>query len=186
MSSFIPNSSCIHWKNPRFASVCANQANAELFKAMKAAGCWAVLIGGESGVQKNLNTIRKGVTLDRIRDAVRAAKAVGLRVTVPFIFGIPGETYDDALKTIDFAIELDPDLANFHALTPFPGTPLHDRAAKFGTVSGNLRDYTYQGAAFVPHGMTRDQILQVLWPPLQNPGTNHCARIALNPLRPGG
>jgi radical SAM superfamily enzyme YgiQ (UPF0313 family) len=143
-----------------FASVCANQADAELFRAMKDAGCWAVLIGGESGVQKNLNTIRKGVTLDRIRDAVRAAKEAGLRVTVPFIFGIPGETYDDALRTIDFAIELDPDLANFHALTPFPGTPLYDRAEEFGQVSGNLRDYTYQGAAFTPHGMSRDEILQ--------------------------
>lgn len=143
-----------------FASVCANQADKQLFKAMKEAGCWAVLIGGESGVQKNLNTIRKGATLDQIRKAVRAAKEAGLRVTVPFMFGIPGETYDDALKTIDFAIELDPHLANFHALTPFPGTPLHDRAEDYGTVSSDLRDFTYQGAAFVPHSMTRDEILQ--------------------------
>ena len=143
-----------------FASICANQADAELFKAMKAAGCWAVLIGGESGVQKNLNTIRKGVKLDRIRDAVRWAKEAGLRVTVPFIFGIPGETYEEALQTIDFAIELNPHLANFHALTPFPGTPLYDRAEEFGRVSGNLRDYTYQGAAFTPHGMSRDEILK--------------------------
>lgn len=143
-----------------FASVCANQADRELFKAMKDAGCWAVLIGGESGVQKNLNTIRKGVTLDRIRDAVRWAKEAGLRVTVPFIFGIPGETYDDALTTIEFAIELNPDLANFHALTPFPGTPLYDRAGEFGQVSDDLRDYTYQGAAFTPHGMSRDEILK--------------------------
>lgn len=143
-----------------FASVCANQADAELFRAMKAAGCWAVLIGGESGVQKNLNTIRKGVKLDRIRDAVQWAKEAGLRVTVPFIFGIPGESYEEALRTIDFAIELDPHLANFHALTPFPGTPLYDRAAEFGTVSGDLRNFTYQGGAFVPHGMTRDEILQ--------------------------
>jgi radical SAM superfamily enzyme YgiQ (UPF0313 family) len=142
-----------------FASVCANQADRELFQAMKDAGCWAVLIGGESGVQKNLNTIRKGVTLDRIRGAVRAAKEVGLRVTVPFIFGIPGETWDDALKTIDFAIELEPDLANFHAMTAFPGTPLYERAADYGAISSDLRDFTYQGAAFVPHSMTRDEIL---------------------------
>ncbi len=142
-----------------FASICANQADAGLFQAMKDAGCWAVLIGGESGVQKNLNTIRKGATLEQIRGAVAAAKGAGLRVTVPFIFGIPGETFDDALKTVDFAISLNPDLANFHAITPFPGTPLHDRAAEFGTVSTHLRDFTFQGAAFVPHSMTRDEIL---------------------------
>ena len=143
-----------------FASVCANQADKQLFKAMKEAGCWAVLIGGESGVQRNLNTIRKGATLDQIRKAVRAAKQVGLQVTVPFIFGSPGETWDDALRTIDFAVELNPDLANFHAITPFPGTPLHDRAEDYGTVSGDLRDFTYPGAAFVPHSMTRDDILK--------------------------
>ncbi|MDH3229435.1 MAG: B12-binding domain-containing radical SAM protein [Alphaproteobacteria bacterium] len=142
-----------------FASVCANQADATLFRAMKDAGCWAVLIGGESGIQKNLNTIRKGATLDQIRKAVAAAKAAGLRVTVPFIFGIPGETYYDALKTIDFAVSLDPDLANFHAVTPFPGTPLYDSAAEYGTISSDLRDFTFQGAAFVPHSMTREEIL---------------------------
>jgi radical SAM superfamily enzyme YgiQ (UPF0313 family) len=143
-----------------FASVCANQADEGLFRAMKDAGCWAILIGGESGVQKNLNTIRKGATLDQIRAAVGAAKAAGLHVTVPFMFGIPGETFEDALETIDFAVSLNPDLANFHAITPFPGTPLHDRAAEYGTVSRDLRDFTFQRAAFVPHSMTRDEILK--------------------------
>ncbi len=142
-----------------FASVCANQADAALFRAMRRAGCWAVLIGGESGVQKNLNTIRKGATLEQIRAAVVDARAAGLRVTVPFVFGIPGETFEEARRTIDFAVALDPDLANFHAITPFPGTPLHDRAAEFGTISGDLRDFTFQGAAFVPHTMTREEIL---------------------------
>ena len=55
---------------------------------------------------------------------------------------------------------MNPDLANFHAITAFPGTPLHDRAAEYGAVSGNLRDFTFQGAAFVPHSMTRDEILR--------------------------
>ena len=97
-----------------FASACVNQVDARLLRAFKEAGCWAILLGAESGVQKNLNTLRKGATLDQIRAAVRAAKATGLRVSMPFLFGIPGETYEDGLKTIEFALELDPDLANFH------------------------------------------------------------------------
>jgi anaerobic magnesium-protoporphyrin IX monomethyl ester cyclase len=144
-----------------FASACANQVDAPLLRAFKASGCWAILLGAESGVQKNLNALRKGVTLEQLRRAVRAAKQAGLRVSTPFIFGIPGETYEEGLKTIDFALELDPDLANFHALTPFPGTDLHEHHAAFGTLSGDLADYTYQGAAFVPHTMTRAQIQQL-------------------------
>lgn len=144
-----------------FASACANQVDRTLLQVFREAGCWAILIGAESGVQKNLNALRKATTLEQIRRAVHAAKTVGLKVSTPFIFGIPGESYEEALKTIDFAIELDPDLANFHALTPFPGTDLHEQHARFGTISRDLTDHTYQGAAFVPYTMTREQIQQL-------------------------
>lgn len=144
-----------------FASACVSQVDRRLLREFKEAGCWAILMGAESGVQKNLDAIRKGITLDQIRRAVRSAKDVGLQVFTPFLFGVPGETYEDGLRTIDFACELDPDVANFHALTPFPGTELYRNLDRYGTCSGNLEDFTYQGAAFVPHTMTRKEILQL-------------------------
>jgi radical SAM superfamily enzyme YgiQ (UPF0313 family) len=141
-----------------FASACVNQVDPELLLAFREAGCWAILFGVESGVQKNLNTIRKGITLEQARSAVKWAKAAGLEVQTTFVFGIPGETHAEGLRTIDFACELNADMASFHAITPFPGTELHDRVAELGTLSEELQDYTYQGAAFVPHTMTRAQI----------------------------
>lgn len=141
-----------------FASACVNQVDYRLLRAFRDAGCWAVLLGAESGVQKDLNTLRKGITVEQTRKAVRAAKDAGLRVFTPFLFGIPGQTFEDGLKSIEFACELDPDIANFHCLTPFPGTDLYDDVGRYGVVSGDLSDYTYQGAAFVPHSMTRDEI----------------------------
>jgi radical SAM superfamily enzyme YgiQ (UPF0313 family) len=141
-----------------FASACVNQVDRELLHAFKQAGCWAILFGVESGVQKNLNTLRKGTTLAQVRNAVRWAKEVGLKVQTTFMFGIPGETVPEALRTIDFACELGADMASFHAITPFPGTHLHDHASEYGTLSEDLADFTYQGAAFVPHTMTRQQI----------------------------
>ncbi len=144
-----------------FASACVNQVDTPLLRAFKEAGCWAILFGAESGVQKNLNAIRKGITLDQTRKAVKAAKEIGLTVSTPFLFGLPGETFDEGLRTIEFALELDPDLANFHALTPFPGTDLYDQREQYGSVSDDLRDYTYQGAAFVPYTMTRREIVEL-------------------------
>jgi len=144
-----------------FASAVVNQVDRPLLKAFKDAGCWAILFGAESGVQKDLNAIRKGITPNQIRKAVKAAKEVGLTVYTPFLFGIPGQTYEDGLKTIEFALELDPDMANFHAITPFPGTELYDNIEKYGTMSEDLSDYTYQGAAFVPYTMTREQISEL-------------------------
>jgi radical SAM superfamily enzyme YgiQ (UPF0313 family) len=144
-----------------FASACVHQVDRELLQAFKEAGCWAILFGAESGVQKNLNAIRKGITLEQTSRAVREAKAVGLTVFTPFLFGIPGETYEEALRTIEFACELDPDVANFHCLTPFPGTELYDNIGQYGTMSPDLTDYTYQGAAFVPFSMKREQIAEL-------------------------
>jgi radical SAM superfamily enzyme YgiQ (UPF0313 family) len=144
-----------------FASAVVNQVDKPLLQAFKDAGCWAILFGAESGVQKDLNTIRKGITPAQIKKAVRAAQEVGLTVYTPFLFGIPGQTYEDGLKTIEFALELDPDIANFHAITPFPGTELYDNIEKYGTMSEDLTDYTYQGAAFVPYTMTRDEIAEL-------------------------
>jgi anaerobic magnesium-protoporphyrin IX monomethyl ester cyclase len=141
-----------------FASAVVNQVDKPLLQAFKDAGCWAILFGAESGVQKDLNTIRKGITPAQIRKAVKAAQEVGLTVYTPFLFGIPGQTYEDGLKTIEFALELDPDIANFHAITPFPGTELYDNIEKYGTMSEDLSDYTYQGAAFIPYTMTREEI----------------------------
>jgi radical SAM superfamily enzyme YgiQ (UPF0313 family) len=138
-----------------------NQVDKTLLKAFKEAGCWAILFGAESGVQKNLNAIREGTTLAQIRSAVRAAKDVGLRVSTPFLFGIPGETFDEGLETIEFALDLNPDIANFHAITPFPGTYLYDHLDEYGSMSEELTDFTYQGAAFVPHTMTREEILKL-------------------------
>ncbi len=144
-----------------FASACVNQVDRPLLQAFKDAGCWAILFGAESGVQKNLNAIRKGITLEQTRAAVKAAKEVGLMVLTPFLFGLPGETFEEGLQTIDFACELDPDVANFHALTAFPGTELYENLDKYGTVSEELSDYTYQGIAFVPHTMTREQVAEL-------------------------
>ncbi len=141
-----------------FASACVNQVDKSLLKAFRDAGCWAILFGAESGVQKNLNTIRKGITLEQIQIAVKTAQAVGLKVSTPFMFGIPGETFEEGLKTIEFAVKLDPEMANFHAITPFPGTYLYDNLERFGAISNELSDFTYQGAAFIPKTMTRENI----------------------------
>ncbi len=144
-----------------FASACVNQVDRPLLDAFREAGCWAILFGAESGVQKNLNAIRKGTTIEQIRAAVKAAKAAGIRVSTPFLFGIPGETFEEGLQTIQFAMDLAPDIANFHAITPFPGTHLYDNLEKYGTMSDELTDFTYQGAAFIPHTMTREEILRL-------------------------
>ena len=54
-----------------------------------------------------------------------AARAVGLTVYADFMLGSPGESRRDVLDTIDLALELDPDFAQFSATTAYPGTALY-------------------------------------------------------------
>jgi len=91
--------------------------------------------------------------------AVKWAKEAKLKTVAPMIFGIPGETYEDGLKSIDFAIKLDADIVNFHSLAPFPGAEIYENTEKYGTIpTDNVRDFTFEGCAFVPYTMSRDEI----------------------------
>lgn len=103
----------------------ANLADKELLAHMKAAGCKRTAFGVESGNQAILDSIDKHLTLDQIRAAFQAANAVGMETIGFFIIGLPGETEETMEQTIRFAIELDPLVATFSMLTPFPGTRVY-------------------------------------------------------------
>ncbi|MFW9769216.1 MAG: B12-binding domain-containing radical SAM protein, partial [Candidatus Thorarchaeota archaeon] len=102
---------------------------------LKKAGCHTVYIGAESGSQRVLNIIKKGIRLNQIVRSVRIAKKVGLQVVLSFILGIPGETEEDMRSTVDFACRLDPDLAQFTICTPYPGTPIYEEAMENDWIS---------------------------------------------------
>lgn len=98
---------------------------------MKKAGCFRVCYGVESGNQKMLNIMRKGITLEQVRKAVKWTKDAGLAITLYFMVGTPGETTESIRDTINFAKELNPDVAHFSITVPFPDTDLF-KAAKEG------------------------------------------------------
>ena len=130
----------------------------EMLLAMKRAGCWYLQFGIESGVQKNLNTLRKGTTPERVEKALKLTHSLGLKSFCTFILGIPGETYEEALQTIEFACKLNPFYAEFFPLTPLPGTDLYDNIDKYGKLIGDIDRLTMHHVSFVPYSMTKEQI----------------------------
>lgn len=120
----------------------ADHSDAELFQLMKQAGCKRVGFGVESGNQAVLDAIKKKQTLDDVRRAFQAAKAAQLQTMGFFIFGLPTDTEASMDDTIHFALELDPDLANFMIAAPYPGTELWEIARRDGRLfSQDWRDY---------------------------------------------
>lgn len=131
----------------------------EILRKMKKAKFWGIMFGVESGVQKNLDALNKGTTVEQNSQAVKWAHEAGLRTVTPIIFGVPGETYEDGLKTVQWCIDNDTDIVNFHALTPFPGAELYEHVEKYGTIpTTDFQDYSFEGCAFVPFTMTREEI----------------------------
>jgi anaerobic magnesium-protoporphyrin IX monomethyl ester cyclase len=107
------------------ASSRVDMVNRDLLKNLKSSGLNTLYYGVESGSQRVLNLMKKGITLKQAEDAVKAAKDISIGVLTSFILGFPGETADEIDKTIDFSIKLDADYSQFSILTPFPGTPIY-------------------------------------------------------------
>lgn len=101
-----------------------NNAKLSVFKHMKESGCYKVHFGIESGDQNILNKVKKGITLDQTRNAIRICKEAGIRTKGYFMIGMPGDTIETMQNTLNFAIELEMDDIMFSVTTPFPGTEL--------------------------------------------------------------
>lgn len=104
----------------------------EILQMMARSGCWMIAWGIESGTQEILQRVRKGIQIEQVVQALRWAKAAGIRNYGYFIIGLPGETYETIDRTIAFAKSLPLDFALFHIAVPYPGTPLWFEALEQG------------------------------------------------------
>lgn len=107
------------------ASSRVNNVDKRLLESLKDSGMSTLYCGVESGSQRVLDLMGKGITLKQAENAFKIAKNVGIDVVGSFILGYPGETVEEMNQTIDFSIKLDPDYCQYSILTPFPGTPIY-------------------------------------------------------------
>ena len=106
----------------------------DLLKQMRAAGCRAVSFGIESANPDILKTIKKGITLQQVVEAVETCKRAGVIPHASFILGLPGETPDTIRETMEFGERLKSVGLSygFHLLAPFPGTAVREHSHEYG------------------------------------------------------
>lgn len=126
-----------------------DRSDQEMFARMKAAGCYRLEFGVESGNQEILRGVDKRISLPQVLEAVGMAKKVGLVVATTFILGHPFETEKTIQDTIDFAVRLRPDFVSFGVMSPYPGTKIWDMAqvgdGNYRLVSNDWADFTRFG-----------------------------------------
>ncbi|HEY8548738.1 MAG TPA: radical SAM protein [Vicinamibacterales bacterium] len=96
-------------------------------RALGAAGCYEVWLGVESGSQKVLDAMEKGIRVEDVVQATARLKDAAIRVAFFVQFGYPGETLDDVLRTVNLVRSLDPDDLGISVSYPLPGTAFHRR-----------------------------------------------------------
>jgi len=103
----------------------ANLLTDEMVKLMKKAGCIEIPIGIESGSEKILKLLNKGITLDDIRRAAKILHKNKMLFYGMVIIGLPGETKETIKETLKFIKEIDPFYTQFCFATPFPNTEIY-------------------------------------------------------------
>lgn len=132
----------------------------ETLEAMARAGCESINFGVESAdvdIQKRVG--RKPIPPEQITRMVDRCRELGIKTFCFFIIGLPGDTVDSILSTIDLAIHLDTNWVQFTAASPFVGTKLREWAVAEGLVSESAYAYRNSHETMMGNGeMGVDQI----------------------------
>jgi anaerobic magnesium-protoporphyrin IX monomethyl ester cyclase len=103
-------------------------------EALAESGAETVWVGAESGSQKILDAMEKGITVDQIGQATRLLREKRLQIGFFLQFGYLGENLEDIEATIQMVLELMPDDLGISVSYPLPGTKFYD------TVKGQLSE----------------------------------------------
>jgi radical SAM superfamily enzyme YgiQ (UPF0313 family) len=119
----------IKWSS--FARV--DTVSRDVLSKMKEAGCDAVSFGIETANADILKTIKKGITIKQVIEAVQMCIDTGVTPSASFILGLPGETPETLKETVEFGKKLKKMgvLYGFHLLAPFPGTEIRDKKDEY-------------------------------------------------------
>jgi len=107
-----------------------NLTDPEFVRRLKRSGCWMLALGIESESDDVRKNMVKRLERQKIQTAFKNMRDAGIRSFAFFIFGYPGETLQTMDQTIEYAIALDPDFANFYPAVPYPGTALFEKCVR--------------------------------------------------------
>ncbi len=130
----------------------ADCVDEERVSAMKRSGCWQIGMGLESANDATLRSINKKTTVEDNRQALELLKRHKIRSYASFILGWPGETWEDAMNTIDWALQHRPTLAIFNTPIPLPATELRKLVIAEGAISADMDWREFDSAGILHEG----------------------------------
>lgn len=119
----------------------ADNIDEALIRKLKTAGVFKLGLGVETGNQTIARGINRGrLDLNKVLAVSRLARKYGMIVIGFFMIGLPGDNEHTLQETIDFAIKMNPHMANFTMTIPFYGTELYRMIEKEGRFLFDTRE----------------------------------------------
>ena len=107
----------------------ADRVNERVIETLASLGCFRVWIGSESGSQRILNAMQRGVTVAQVQNAVTLCKQHGIQTGMFLMWGYEGEEIEDIQATVDHVKQCRPDVFFTTVSYPIKGTPYFERVA---------------------------------------------------------
>lgn len=104
----------------------ANTLDEDICRWLAESGCSRICIGFESGSQRILDFLNKGITIEQSLKAAELCHKYGIPIHANILAGIPGETDEDYELTYRLLSRIRPEYMYYNTLSPFPGTRIHD------------------------------------------------------------
>jgi anaerobic magnesium-protoporphyrin IX monomethyl ester cyclase len=122
----------------------------EVAKALADLGCYRIWIGSESGSQRILDAMQRGVKVEEVQTATRLAKQYGIEVGMFLMWGYDGEEYDDIAATVEHVKVTDPDIFFTTVAYPIKNTGFFEKVKHKIVLNGDWnqvsdRDHTILG-----------------------------------------
>lgn len=137
----------------------------EILRLMVSCGLRVIYIGIDSGSYEIRKSLGKNFTDERCKKIIKLCRELGIVIITSFMIGVPGETMDDINKSINFALEIEPDKALFNSYVMVPGSPLYKNLEKQEIVSDkNWIEYMEGKGEFpiyIPPYLNRDKLLRL-------------------------
>jgi radical SAM superfamily enzyme YgiQ (UPF0313 family) len=103
-----------------------------MVEKLKRAGFNWLAFGIEAGSERVRNDVQKGFDQDQVYKTIEEVRASGINVIGNYIFGLPEDDLESMQATLDLALELNCEFANFYCAMAYPGSPLYAVALKEG------------------------------------------------------
>jgi hopanoid biosynthesis associated radical SAM protein HpnJ len=131
---------------------CNAKANVprKTLEVLKDNGLRLLLVGYESGNQKILHNIKKGLLVDVAKRFSKDCRELGIVIHGTFILGLPGETRETIKETLEFAKEVNPHTIQVSLAAPYPGTFLYKQAKENGWFAEDTDLLTDDGTQIAP------------------------------------